>query len=93
VDPNDILRFVLALGLAPVAYALGRQLRFPSARVPFVVVYACVVVAQAASMLQPVVTQIDLGLVWHAALAVAAVAAAATAWRMREDVLRMESGK
>ncbi|HEX9092564.1 MAG TPA: hypothetical protein VF902_01145 [Coriobacteriia bacterium] len=92
MNANELYRLLLALALTPAVFLLGRRIRIPGARVPFLVGYL--------SMLAAFVTSLDtdfallgLRILRHLCYAAGGCGLAVAAWRARRYVVaRREVG-
>lgn len=90
IAPNEIFRLVLAFGLAPVAWALARELKFPSATWPFAVMYAAVAISYAMTVVEGLAAPATFALLQHSFTAVGAVAFAMAARAVYMEVRRQK---
>jgi hypothetical protein len=74
LEPNELFRLALALGLAPLVYGLARQLRFPGARWPFGIMYGSFTVGYAMTVLEDAMAPEFFNLLQHVCSAVGAIA-------------------
>ncbi len=88
LEPNEIFRLAMALGLAPLVYALARSLRFPGARLPFAIMYGAFAMGYAMTVLEDVAAHDAFDLGQHACSAVGAVAFAFAARAVLLEVRR-----
>jgi len=78
---------VLAMGLAPVVIGIGRRIRMPAARLPFVVGFVAIVLGLGMSAAQPLWDVQMLRSVRHVTFALGGFALAFAAWQARQHVL------
>jgi hypothetical protein len=74
VDPTDIFRLILAVGVAPVVWRLGRGLRLPGVRHPFALMYVTITLAYAATILEKSFWREAFNMAQHGLSAVAGLA-------------------
>jgi hypothetical protein len=87
MNAMNVFRFLLALGLAPIVIGIGRRIRMPLARLPFVVGLAAIVVGLGMSAAQPVWDVQMLRTARHLVFAFGGFALAWAAWQARRTVL------
>jgi hypothetical protein len=74
LEPNELFRLAMALGLAPLVYGLARQLRFPGARWPFGIMYGSFTAGYAMTVFEGFAARDIFDLLQHACSAVGAIA-------------------
>jgi hypothetical protein len=88
LEPNEVFRLAMALGLAPLVYALARRLRFPGTRWYFGIMYAAFAIGYAMTVLEDLGSREFFNLAQHACSAIGAVAFAMAARSVYVDVTR-----
>jgi hypothetical protein len=74
LEPNEVFRLAMALGLAPLVYGLARQLRFPGARWPFGIMYGSFAMGYAMTVFEDLTAPGLFNLLQHACATVGAIA-------------------
>lgn len=74
LEPNEVFRLAMALGLAPLVYGLARQLVFPGARWPFGIMYGAFAVGYAMTVLEDLAAPGLFNVFQHACSTVGAIA-------------------
>jgi hypothetical protein len=74
LEPNELFRLVMALGLAPLVYGLAKGLRFPGARWPFGIMFGSFAVGYAMTVFEDIAAPATFNVLQHACSAVGAVA-------------------
>jgi hypothetical protein len=97
VEPNEIFRLVVAVGLAPLVFGLARRLRLPSARWPFLFMYLAVAFSYLATVMEEVFAPQVFALqvfdvLQHALTAIGAIAFALAARAVRAEVVKARGG-
>jgi hypothetical protein len=92
MEPSEVFKFALAVGLAPLVFTLARRLRLSSARWPFLVMYVAIASGYLMTVLGAVLAPGLFNLLEHAFSAVGAIAFALAARAFRRDVARMREG-
>ena len=90
MDAYELFRFLLALALAPAILGIGRALRIPRARLPFVIGYAGLIVAFAMNAFisnLPGAPQDAFRVTMHVFYAIGGWGFAWAAWMLRRNVL------
>lgn len=93
MNAMSVFRFALALGLTPVVLGIGRRIRMPSARMPFLVGFVAIVVAFGMSAAQPLWNTDILRAVRHITFAIGGFGLAWAAYRARLHVLATTGGR
>jgi ABC-type Na+ efflux pump permease subunit len=88
LEPNEIFRFAVAVGLAPLVAVLARKLRLSSARWPFFAMYSAIATSYLMTILGSVFAPDLFNLLEHASSAVGAIAFALAARAFRRDVAK-----
>jgi hypothetical protein len=88
LEPNEVFRLAMALGLAPLVYGLATRLRFPGARWPFGIMYGAFAVGYAMTVLEDVGSRDLFNLLQHGCSAIGAVAFALAARAVFVEVVR-----
>jgi ABC-type Na+ efflux pump permease subunit len=88
LEPNEIFRFALAVGLAPLVGVLARKLRLSSARWPFFAMYSAIATSYLMTILGSVFAPDLFNLLEHASSAVGAIAFILAARAFRKDVAK-----
>lgn len=83
VNPGDLFRFVLALGLLPVMLRIGRSIRIPVGRRAFVIGVAAIIIGFGMQVVGPFIPWRDLRYVRHFVFAIGGFGLAAAAWQAR----------
>jgi hypothetical protein len=91
IEPNEIFRLAMALGLAPVVYVLARRLRFPAARWPFGIMYGSFAVGYAMTVFEDFAVPQTFNLLQHVCSAVGAIAFAVAARAVYLEVQRQKA--
>jgi ABC-type Na+ efflux pump permease subunit len=92
LEPNEILRFAVAVGLAPLVAVLARKLRLSSARWPFFAMYSAIATSYLMTILGSAFAPDLFNLLEHASSAVGAIAFALAARAFRRDVAKTRGG-
>jgi hypothetical protein len=92
VEPNEIFRLVVAVGLAPLVFGLARRLRLPSARWPFLFMYLAVAFSYLATVMEEVFAPQVFDVLQHALAAIGAIAFALAARAVRAEVVKARGG-
>lgn len=96
VDAYELFRFLLSLALAPAVLGIGRSLRVPGTRLPFLIGYAGLIVAFAMNAFisnLPGAPQDAFRLTMHAFYAVGGWGFAWAAWKLRGHVLESSGAR
>jgi hypothetical protein len=88
LEPNEVFRLAMALGLAPLVYGLARRLRFPGTRWYFGIMYAAFTVGYAMTVLEDLGSRDLFNLVQHGCSAIGAVAFALAAHSVYVEVAK-----
>jgi ABC-type Na+ efflux pump permease subunit len=88
LEPNEIFRFAVAVGLAPLVAVLARKLRLSSARWPFFAMYSAIATSYLMTILGSVFAPDLFNLLEHASSAVGAIAFTLAALAFRRDVAK-----
>lgn len=90
MDPVELFRFLLALALTPVLFAMGRRIAVPAARTPFLVGYVALLIAFGLRFIQTTPLETDVvRVIVHAGYAAGGFGFAWAAWQLRRHVLAM----
>jgi hypothetical protein len=88
LEPNEVFRLAMALGLAPLVYALARRLRFPGARWYFGIMYAAFAIGYAMTVLEDLGSRELFNLAQHGCSAIGAIAFAMAARAVYAEVAK-----
>jgi hypothetical protein len=88
VEPNEVFRFAVAVGVAPLVAVLARRLRLSSARWPFFTMYSAVATSYLMTVLGSLFAPEVFNILEHASSAVGAVAFAFAAHALRRDIAK-----
>jgi hypothetical protein len=92
IEPNELFRLAMALGLAPLVYALAKGLRFPGARWPLGIMYGAFAVGYAMTVLEDIMARATFNLLQHGCSAVGAIAFALAARAVYVEVAKQKAG-
>jgi hypothetical protein len=93
LEPSEVFRLVMALGLAPLVYALARRLRFPGARWPFGIMYGSFAMGYAMTVIEDFTAPELFNLLQHVCSAVGAVAFAVAARAVCAELARRKGAE
>jgi hypothetical protein len=93
LNPNDVFRFLLALGLLPIILRLGRGIRIPEGREAFVFGVVCIVAAFGMTAMGPLVPWSGFRLLRHFVFGVGGFSLAMAAWQVRRYELARPAGE
>jgi hypothetical protein len=92
MEPNEIFRFAVAVGLAPLVFALARKLRVTAARWPFFIMYSAVATGYLMTVMEEVFAPEVFNVFQHAFSAVGAIAFVVAARAFHQEVTRSRGG-
>ncbi len=93
MNPDDVFRFLLALGLLPIILRMGRGIRIPTGREAFVFGVVCIVAAFGMTAVGPVVPWAGFRLLRHFVFGIGGFSLAAAAWQVRRYELARPLGE
>lgn len=93
MNPDDIFRFLLALGLLPVILLIGSGIRIPVGREAFVFGVVCIVVAFGMTAIGPLVPWTGFRLLRHFVFGIGGFSLALAAWQVRRYERAREAGE
>jgi hypothetical protein len=92
VNPSDLFRFLLALGLLPVMVRLGRGIRMPRGRLAFILGVVAITMAFGMQAFGSLIPWSGLRLTRHLVFGFGGFALAWSAWQARGHELSVRSG-
>jgi hypothetical protein len=96
LDAYELFRFLLSLALAPAIFGIGKALRVPGARLPFLIGYAGLVVAFAINAFTsnlPGAPTDTVRITMHVFYAIGGWGFAWAAWKLRSHVLEWSGAR
>jgi hypothetical protein len=92
LNPSDTFRFLLALGLLPVLFGLGRTIRIPSGREAFTFGVVAIIAAFGMQAVGTFVPWDGFRLLRHFVLGIGGFSLAWAAWQLRRSELARKAG-
>jgi hypothetical protein len=83
LNPDGVFIFLLALGLLPVLFRLGRGIRIPKGREAFAFGVVCIVAAFGMTAVGRLVPWAGFRLLWHFVFGIGGFSLALAAWQVR----------